>query len=200
MYLAASNNNYLQHWQGRVYYQCLPTQTGDTIMEYITLTQLAVELGLDRSNMRKYVLKNGFSPVRVRTPESRAQLTLAVTKDEAEIIRALRQNEGYSNTVKPVNGANGHFYIIQVVPEFAPHRVKLGFASDTQARLDAHRTSAPTAKLIKSWPCKRSWEVCAITSVTRDGCTLVANEVYDCDDLKNLVKRGDDFFRIMPVI
>jgi len=168
-------------------------------MKYISLTELANELGLDRSNMRKYVLKHGFSPVRIRTADSRSQLTLALIPDDAESVRALRQNEGFSaKDQKPVNGSVGYFYAIQIVPEYAPNRIKLGFAVDARARLDAHRTSAPTATLVKMWPCNRAWELCAIASMTREGCTLVANEVYDCDNLQTLVKRGDAFFRIMP--
>lgn len=167
-------------------------------MEYITLIHLAQEFGIDRSHVRKYVLKNGFSPVRIRTPESGGQQTLALTKGDAESVRALRQQQGFNHYSPTPNGTDGFFYIVQVIPELSPNRVKLGFASNAQDRLEAHRTSAPTAILVKTWPCKRAWEVCAIASITRSGCKLVANEVYECDGIQNIIKRGDDFFRLMP--
>jgi len=169
-------------------------------MEYTTLLQLANEFGLDRSNVRKYVLGNGFSPVRIRTPESGGQLTLALTKEDAESVRALRQQQGFGQHIPVANGTDGFLYIVQVVPELSDTRVKLGFANNAQDRLASHRTSAPTAVLIKTWPCKRAWEVCAITSMTRTQCKLVANEVYEYDDIQGLIKRGDEFFRIMPQI
>ena len=167
-------------------------------MEYVVLTQLAKEFGIDRSHVRKYILKNGFSPIRIRTPESGGQLTLALTQEDAESVRALRQQQGFSQQTPVANGTDGFLYIVQVVPELSSTRVKLGFASNAQDRLASHRTSAPTAILIKTWPCKRAWEVCAIASMTRSECELVANEVYECDNIQGLIKRGDEFFRVMP--
>lgn len=167
------------------------------IIEYITLKDLATELGLDRSNTRKYVLQAGFSPLKVRTPESRGQLTLALSTADAEAVRELRQREGFISQQAVDNGA-GQFYVIQLVPDLDVNRVKLGFAGNVAARLQAHRTSAPTAELVKAWPCKRSWERAAIDCVTQDGCTLIANEVFTCNTLEVLIERGDAFFAIMP--
>jgi len=39
-----------------------------------------------------------------------------------------------------------------------PNRVKIGFADSVEKRLAEHRTAGPTAKLLKAWPCKRSWD------------------------------------------
>lgn len=167
----------------------------------ITLGELAVELGLDRSNLRKFAVKNGINMTKTRTIETRGQLTLAFTPEDAEAIRELRQTMGFvqSEARRAVitNGA-GFFYIIQVIPEFAPNRVKLGFAGDVQARLSAHRTSAPTAQLLKSWPAKRYWEAVIIDSITRVDCENIANEIFECGNLEALIKRADDFFELMP--
>ena len=62
--------------------------------EYVSLKQLAEELGLDRSNTRKYVLKQGLKPHKRRTPDSGNQLTLALRVEEAEYIRNKRREEG----------------------------------------------------------------------------------------------------------
>lgn len=148
--------------------------------------------------MRKYVLSKGFSPFKVRTPESRGQLTLALTQEDAETIRELREKEGFSSYSVPITNGQGHFYVIQIVPDLAPKRVKLGFASDVGNRLQAHRTSAPTAWIATSWPCMRSWELAAIASATRTGCQLVGGEVFDCEDLEALISRCNAFFAIMP--
>lgn len=175
--------------------------------EYILLTELAQEFGLDKSFIRRYVLKNGFTPVKIRTPHSRGQLSLALPKEDAENIRELRQSQGFilpdqKNNKKQIviNVTNGFFYIIQIIPEFNPNRVKLGFASDVNARLNAHKTSAPTASLIKSWLCKRYWEQVAIDSITRIECKIIANEVFECDNIESLINRADNFFNIMPFI
>ncbi len=91
----------------------------------------------------------------------------------------------------------GYFYVIQLVPEAIPERVKIGFADSVEQRLNEHRTAAPTARLVKIWPCKRSWDYAAMDSITREGCKLVLNEVFE-GTVEGFVQRGDDFFGVMP--
>lgn len=171
--------------------------------DYVVLKDLAAELGLHRSNLRKYILASGFTFVKIRTPESRGQLSLALSPEDVEAVRELRMRAGFLHGKKPraiLNDKQGWFYAIQVIPELAPNRIKFGFSSNVDARLQAHRTSAPTAHLVKKWPCERCWENAIIASVTRMDCQLVANEVYDCGNLDTLISRCDDFFAIMPLV
>ena len=165
--------------------------------EYVSVKQLARELGLDPSNTRKYVLAQGFSFLKQRTPDSHGQLANVLTKEDAEAIKALRQEQGFTGSVI-ANETEGWFYIVQIVPELDPLRVKLGFASNAFNRLQAHRTVAPTAALVKAWPCKRAWEQAAMDSATRIGCQLIANEVFQCDSLDALIDRSESFFELMP--
>jgi len=171
-------------------------------METLTyLSELASELGLDRSNMRKYVLKKGINFLMARDPVSR-QTAMAFTAEEAEKIRSFRSVEGFNKTDSPVilNGEIGVFYIIRLVPELDSHRIKLGFSNDMTTRLASHRTSSPTAELIKFWDCKRSWERAAMDSATRCGCRLIANEVFQCDSEDETLARLEDFFSLMPKV
>jgi hypothetical protein len=98
--------------------------------EFVSLKSLAVELGLDRSNMRKYVLKAGVTPHKRRTPDSAGQLTLAVTSDEADSIRTRRREQGFLGGARPVPSEVGVFYVVQLVPELDSRRVKFGYADD----------------------------------------------------------------------
>lgn len=169
--------------------------------EHVTLKDLSGELGMDRSHLRRYVLARGFSPVRVRTQESRGQLTLALTAEDAESLKEMRESEGYVSDASvqglPVADGSGWFYAIQLVPELDPSRVKLGFASDVDQRLKAHQTAAPTARVIKAWSCKRSWEHAAIDCLARIG-NQIANEVYTFTDLDEMVRLAEAFFELMP--
>lgn len=167
------------------------------MQEYVSLKQLAREWGIDSSNARKYVLAQGFSFLKRRTASSHGQLANVLSKEDAETITAIREEQGFTGKIVMGNG-EGWFYIIQLIPELGPLRVKLGFASNVQNRLQAHRTAAPTAQLVKAWPCKRVWERAVMDSVTREGCELIANEVFECDDLIMLQNRGDEFFALMP--
>lgn len=91
----------------------------------------------------------------------------------------------------------GYFYLIQLVPEAIPNRVKIGFADNVEQRIAQHRTAAPTARLVKAWPCKRSWDFAAMDSITSKACQLVLNEVYE-GDVTEFVARGDAFFAVLP--
>lgn len=171
--------------------------------EYVTIAELASRLGLDRSNTRKYALKRGFAFFRVRTPESRNQLTLALTREDAEMVIESRKTQGYdtkkySGTV--LNGeTSGYFYAVQIVPELDPKRVKLGFATDPETRLSAYKTVAPSAQIVKSWPCRKRWEETIIDSITRIGCSKIGVEVYLCEDIGELIKRAESIFSLMPI-
>ena len=170
---------------------------------FTILKDLANELGIDKSNLRKYILEkvSEVEFIKVRTPETRGQVTLALTIEDAEIVRQTRESAGFTTDKLPViKNGSGVFYVIQVIPELDPGRVKLGFASGINARLQAHRTVAPTAKIIKTWDCKRTWESAALASATREGCELIASEIFKCDSLDGLIERIDMFFEQMPDI
>ncbi len=166
--------------------------------EFVSLKLLAAELGLDRSNMRKYALKVGVKPHSRRTPDSGGQLTLAVSAAEAEFIRTKCREQGFLESSRPVSAEVGAFYIIQLVPDLDPRRVKFGFADDIRARLDHHRTSAPTAVVVKTWPCRRAWEGTVMDCLVAAGCKLILNEVYECDDVTAVVERANAIFALLP--
>ena len=165
---------------------------------YLSLKELARLLGMDRSHARRYVLKLGVTFHRRRTADSANQLTLAVNKEEADGILAQRREQGFLGAGPVLLADVGVFYVIQVVPELAPLRVKLGFAGDLSDRLAQHRTAAPTAAVLKFWPCRRSWETTAMDALTASGCRFILNEVFECESLDDLSRRGDAFFSLLP--
>jgi len=165
---------------------------------HMSIKHLAEKLGMDRSHARRYVLNLGFRPQKRRTPDSGNQLTLTITAEEAEAIIKHRTDQGFPEQGKAVESEAGMFYVIQLVPELDPKRIKLGFAIDLNDRLVQHRTAAPTSKVLKSWPCKRCWEVTVMDCLSSTACRHILNEVFECDDLDALVTRGDEIFRILP--
>jgi hypothetical protein len=165
--------------------------------EYVSIKQLANELGMDRSHARRYVLSLGVEPKKHRTADSGGQLTLTVTPDEAEFIKRQREEKGYLGSTKPVDNEAGFFYVIQLVPELDERRIKLGFAENAHQRLTQHRTSAPTAKLMHSWPCKRTWEKTVIDALVSIGGKLILNEVYEFEDVEVLIEHGEKLFALL---
>ena len=169
------------------------TATADV---FTTIHALADELGMDRSRARKYVLKLGIVPHKRRTPESRNQLVLHLTQEEAELVRRRRREAGFTGLTR-VEPTAGFFYVVQLVPELDPIRIKLGFADDVARRLGEHHTSAPTALLLASWPCKRSWESTVMDCLAAD-CRLILNEVFECNAVDALRCKGAKLFAMLP--
>jgi len=165
---------------------------------YISIKHLAEKLGMDRSHARRYVLKLGVNPQKRRTADSGSQLTLTVTEEEAASILKHRQEQGFSYDGKPVESEAGVFYVIQLVPELDPKRIKLGFAIDLNDRLTQHRTAAPTAKVLTSWPCRRSWETTVMDCLSSVACRHILNEVFECSALDELVTKGNALFGMLP--
>src|SRR5262249_22098628 len=170
----------------------------DMAEDFISLKQLATELGMDRSHARRYVLRLGFTPHKRRTPNSQNQLTLAVTIPEAEVIRNKRREAGFFESTKPVVSEVGVFYVIRLVPELDPRRLKLGFADDLLSRLGQHRTAAPSAAVVQSRPCKRAWERAVMDCLTAVNCLLILTEAFECDDVDALIARADALFALLP--
>jgi hypothetical protein len=170
----------------------------ETPDQLVPLRILARELRVDRSHFRRYVLRLGITPQKRHTADSGNKLVVTVTSKEAECIRAARRQQGYDLPAGEADETVGVFYVVQVVPELDPNRIKLGFAEDATNRLAQHRTAAPTAKLLKSWPCKRSWEWTIIDALSTAGCKLILNEVYECCDLRGLLAQGDQLFAMLP--
>jgi hypothetical protein len=166
--------------------------------DYVSIKDLANRSGMDRSHARRYVLKLGYSFHKRRTPGSGSQLTLWVTSAEADEIASQRADKGFTASTVVAISDVGFFYVIQLVPDLDSRRLKLGFADSLEQRLSQHRTAAPTVRVLRAWPCKRSWELTAIDAITREGCRLILNEVFECDELEILVKRGDTFFSMLP--
>lgn len=177
-----------------------PQDTSD--INYVLLSVLAEEIGMDRSHLRRYAIKNDIELIKVRTPQTQNQKTLAVTAEDAELIKEMRSRSGYAfgdNEIAPIagTGEQGYFYLILLIPELSNRRIKVGFAGSLDDRTNAHRTTCPTLTVVKAWPCKRSWEKVVIDCASV-GCQRVGSEVFDCDDVDALVTRIDSLFDLLP--
>jgi hypothetical protein len=128
---------------------------------------------------------------------------LSLTREDAD--RLIADYQPRSSLAAPtddvlrLNGF-GYFYIIQLHPDDLPTRLKIGYTDNLDVRQSDHRTSAPTLKVLRWWPCKRTWEEAARASITREGCRRVGgdgSEVFD-GDVQGFLDRAEAFFAIMP--
>jgi len=64
-------------------------------MNYVSLKELSEKLCRDRSSVRKYALKNGIIPIKRVTRDSRNQLTMIFTEEQAKRIISMRDEIGF---------------------------------------------------------------------------------------------------------
>lgn len=174
--------------------------------EYLTLDQVAERIGVEVTTVRRAVRRiqseSDLEILKGMVP-GRARSALCVSDAHANLIAAYfekKQGQTALQNGSPdlfASGDYGFFYLIQLVPEALPTRVKIGYTDALEIRLKEHQTSAPTARLVKSWRCKRAWDRAAMDSITKSDCALVLNEVYE-GEVEKFVQRGDDFFSRMP--
>lgn len=176
--------------------------------EYLTLDEVAEMIGVEVTAVRralKVIRSSAEIEILKGKVPGRSRRALCVSDSHAHlIVEHFNARQSYnalaSSSVPQVNlvaRGYGFFYIIQLVPELLPNRVKIGYTDSLDIRLREHQTAAPTAKLIKSWRCKRAWDQAAMDSITQSDCHHVMNEVYE-GDINAFVSRADAFFKVMP--
>ena len=166
--------------------------------EMVSIPELANRLKVDGGTVRRFIAREK-EELGIELHRGKGDKLLLTREDADRLISAYESRRGPISQSEDTSKYDrfGFFYVIQLVPEALPNRVKIGFADDVEKRLTEHQTTAPTAKLLKSWPCKRSWDYAVMDSITREGCKLVLNEVYE-GDLQGFLSRTDAFFSIMP--
>ncbi len=167
--------------------------------DLIALQDIATELKLEITTVRRLLAREAEN-LNITIHRGKSDKVFLDRADADKLIayhQARRGPIAPNSTESSAYDRYGYFYLIQLIPEIMPNRVKIGFADNVEKRLTEHKTAAPTAKLIKSWPCKRSWDYAVMDSITRADCKLVLNEVYE-GEIEAFVKRTDDFFALMP--
>src|SRR6266446_5299817 len=125
------------------------------------VVDLADELQVRKQTIFKVLKRLGIQPQRRRDVERGNQqiavisgTEAAAVRDELSRSRESKQGLGVDETGY-VNEELGVFYLIQLEPDHDPGRFKVGFTTDLEGRLRKHRCSAPFARSLKSWPCRR---------------------------------------------
>lgn len=167
-------------------------------MEKISIKKFAEELGINKDYALRLVKKRGEN-LGIK-PHYGKRNAVYISRADADLL--INDYEPRRSRTASIGGAEriegfGYFYIIQLHPEDLPNRLKIGYTDNLDVRQSDHRTTAPTLKLVRSWPCKRTREDAARASITRDDCEHVGGEVYD-GDVQVFIDRAEAFFAVMP--
>ena len=78
-------------------------------------------------------------------------------------------------------------------------RYKAGFTSNLQSRLKPYKTSNPSCRVVKVWPCLKSWEP-AIQAILghASGVFWAGGETYEVANLDAAVAQVDAAFGLLP--
>jgi hypothetical protein len=172
----------------------------------ISVIDLAAQHGLFKQTIFKVLKRLGIEPTKRPGANSRGQVISYITQQEArtiiEAIRSGRQSDASldqdsSSVADFVLDERGVFYLLSLEPTSDPGRFKVGFAASLPERLRQLRCSAPFAKIVATWPCKRLWERTAIDCVS-DGCERIHTEVFRAASLAPIRERCERFFAQMP--
>jgi len=171
---------------------------------YVTFREIADKLGFEITTVRRAVKKlKKEMPIEVvrRANPGGVGKPYCVSQDDADKIISFLESKKKPFPQQTQSDVSlqryGYFYILQIIPEALPNRVKIGYTDSLEARLKEHQTVAPTAHYVGSWECKRAWDQAAMDSITREDCHLVMNEVYE-GDVDKFIQRAEAFFSTMP--
>ena len=172
--------------------------------DIIPVGDVARQLGKHRSVVFKILKRLKIATRKQRDLSKGNQVVSCITRTDFERLASELVATSESNTATCSDSQSdgmsydvGVFYLIQLEPEHDPGRFKVGFAASLPERLRALRCSAPFATVIRTWPCRRSWEQTAIDSVAAE-CLRIHTEVFRTDSLEQIVARCDRFFDVMP--
>jgi hypothetical protein len=174
--------------------------------ERIAIVDLADDLQVRKQRIFKVLPRLGIRPTQRREATRGNQNVATVSQAEAAAIRS--EIERSSDSLSGSNARSGilaafsandvgFFYLIQLEPEHDSGRFKVGFTMDLDGRLQKHRCSAPFARYVTTWPCRRVWERAAIDCVTT-GCEQLHTEVFRAASMEEVSARAQTFFTMMP--
>jgi len=175
-------------WLGKVMYcELNVNQRGSMAEQYITITDLSRDLGMDKTNLDRSILKKlKIAPQYMRTPSSKNQRVRVFTPEQVDQIKKYR--EGFSLPEDRLD----LIYIIQPDPERIPNRIKVGYSSDFPKRILTYRTICPDCKVVGTWGLGKEFELPIIRMILKSGGTLVTGEIIDgvvVDEVKEQVNK-----------
>jgi len=173
--------------------------------DLVSVIDVARHHGKKKQTIFKILRRLGIEARKIRGAKN-GQFLSYITQDEFRLVSNelpsygneddSERNQG-SSVTEAALAEQGVFYLVQLEPDHDPMRFKVGFASSISERLRALRCSAPFAKVLGTWPCKRLWEKTAMDCVS-EGCERLHTEVFRIDSIDKVLGKCEQFFSLMP--
>ena len=115
--------------------------------EMIGIGEIAKRLNVDGTTIRRLIARESDT-LKLDIQRGKGDKLLLTREDAERLIASYEARRGPISTMAEDDAKYdryGSFYIIQLVPEALPNRVKIGYADNVEQRLTEHHTAAPTA-------------------------------------------------------
>ena len=117
---------------------------------FVTFQESATDNGVGIDTIRRNAKKLELEITRRKTHSSKGALVNCLSRDDADKLKAFfdnRQNYESDSSSNDISVQRyGYFYLIQLIPEALPRRVKIGYTDNLEQRLSEHRTAASTSR------------------------------------------------------
>jgi len=123
--------------------------------KFISLKQLADEIGFNASSIKKTVVRRGFTPFQL---EEGSNKPFYLKSKDADIFKQkiIDENKNRIKVKKTHTIISGVYFVS--VPSFkGVDRFKIGWSNDVYERLSTYRTIIPDLKIIAIWQTSYSW-------------------------------------------
>ncbi len=152
-----------------------------------------------KSGVSFYQSKNGYythiggKTMRLADgPRSPTQYTLACKKFKDISSKTV------SSGVKKVTTGYPLIYVVQVVPDLHPGRIKIGQTTNIHKRLQQYKALSPTCVVLKTWACSEE----SLITLEKQGMNLLlesdaiglGGEVFDCKNVNEVIQSLDRLF------
>lgn len=163
----------------------------------ILVSDVAGRIGKDRSTVLRRAKRMGMGLHSVQGP--RGATSAALSAEDAA-----RLQEHYDGGLRPLSGPDddddhdggGVYYVVRLVPELDPRRVKFGFTTSLDRRLAEFRTTCPHVELVRQWPCSGLNVEHVATGALARRCRHLGGEVFEADDIDDVLEAADAFFAL----
>jgi len=161
--------------------------------EMVFVSSLAGDLGMDKGNLFKLLKKLKIATTPIRSPKHGQQKIAALTKEDVSKVISYR-TDFYREPERKIPV----IYLVQLLPDLSPNRVKIGYTADILARIRDFKTTCPDLKLVKTWQCSRQTLEPGIVSmiITSDD-KSISNEVYQLKNIEDTLRRAEEVFKLL---
>ena len=157
-----------------------------------SITQLAQEFKMNKANLHKLIRKLEIDIKMVRDPKAGNQKVAMINLEGIKILKEYR-----SDFNQPEDKGIGMFYLLRLLPDIEPNRVKFGYTTDIKMRLKQLKTVCPQLETIKTWNCKSMIEQIVILIATTKEDKRLSAEVFNISNIDKTISRIDLFFSML---